>query len=377
MARGIILNRQPDPDGRPQDRPWHSTPYATPGPAALPYAYCRPIGNTQRRATWMGRKLAVARNAAGQDVVLKVLDTDSDEYQAYYRMLASTEVHAPTSCCGVLRPVAIIHTPYKFCFVVMPRWGRILRLSDLSTVDQAMQFMRCTSKGLSFLHDHRIVHRDLHESNMLVNYYSPDARYGVEESKAAAEHRRTGDVHYCLIDFNISFSPPLETALETYTRPAYDAYWGAPVYQPADICLGEHAYSPFAFDVACLGNIYRTSFHSLISHVPELAPLFDKMTTHQIPQRFTAREAADFIEHVFAALSGTTLGTPITAAPHYDWYSPGEADKYWSHAPPEFTARWSQYRTPERSWVAKILARIAEVPVGWRILYRTRDLLRI
>ena len=103
--------------------------------------------------------------------------------------------------------------------------------------------------------------QDLHESNMLVNYYSPDARYGVEESKAAAEHRRTGDVHYCLIDFNISFSPPLETALETYTRPADDAYWGAPIYQPADICLGEHAYSPFAFDVACLGNIYRTSFH--------------------------------------------------------------------------------------------------------------------
>ena len=89
------------------------------------------------------------------------------------------------------------------------------------------------------------------------------------------------------------------------------------------------------------------------------------MTTHQIPQRFTAREAADFIEHVFAALSGTTLETPITAAPHYHWYSPGEADKYWPHAPPEFTARWSQYRTPERSWVAKILARIAD-PTGYQ-----------
>lgn len=76
----------------------------------------------------------------------------------------------------------------------------------------------------------------------------------------AAEHRRTGDVHYCLMDFNISLCTSLDTGLDSFYRPREEAMMGAPAYQPPDVSLGEPIYNPFAYDVACLGNIYRVFF---------------------------------------------------------------------------------------------------------------------
>ena len=87
---------------------------------------------------------------------------------------------------------------------------------------------------------------------------------------AAAEHRRTGDVHYCLMDFNISLCASLDTTLGSFQRPFEESTMGAPAYHPPDLLLGEQTYNPFTYDVACLGNLYRIYFtvrHFSCSHV--------------------------------------------------------------------------------------------------------------
>ncbi|KAI0332327.1 hypothetical protein GY45DRAFT_1237135, partial [Cubamyces sp. BRFM 1775] len=145
-----------------------------------------------------------------------------------------------------------------------------------------------------------------------------------------------------------------------------EATMGAPCYHPLDVQLGEQFYNPFAHDVACLGNIYRIFFTCLVSQVPLLAPLFDQMTTHIIPHRFTALEAANFIEYVYAGLSDTTLNSPVTIKS--EWDSCTNTDLYWSQTPPEFAARWSAYRTPKRTWTARFLDWFGDMPTGWSIL---------
>ena len=95
---------------------------------------------------------------------------------------------------------------------------------------------------------------------MLLNCYSPDAQFSTNAQNIADAHRRTGDVHYSLMDFNLSLCAPLDTPLESYYRPSEEALVGAPCYLPSDISLGEQFYNPFAYDVACLGNMYRVFF---------------------------------------------------------------------------------------------------------------------
>ena len=95
---------------------------------------------------------------------------------------------------------------------------------------------------------------------MLVNCYIPDALFSTDALKIAAEHRCAGDVHYCLMDFDISLCASLDTALDSFDRPSDEAAMGAPSYHPSDVSLGEPSYNPFAYDVACLGNIYRVFF---------------------------------------------------------------------------------------------------------------------
>lgn len=113
----------------------------------------------------------------------------------------------------------------------------------------------------------------------------------------------------------------------------------------------------------------------LVSHIPLLAPLFDKMTTHLISRRFTALEAANFIEDIYAGLSEATLSLPITLEPNWD--SCTNAQLYWSQTRPEFADQWSSYRTPERTWAARFLDWFGDMPVGWLILTFTRRTLGV
>ncbi|KAJ8468446.1 hypothetical protein ONZ51_g9638 [Trametes cubensis] len=332
----MTLNLKPAPNIDPRYKNWSVTPHATPGLANLPYAYCMPAGvdSLAEEGRIPGTRLAWAQDAARRDVALKLVNTDTDEYRIYSRLLKSVEAYSPSLCCGVLRPVAILETPHNFAFIVMPR--SILQLG-WSTLDVQPQYGRpsdaiyalhieCKTscmianhfvvieiglQGLRFLHEQRVIHRDIHQSNMLLNCYSPDAQFSTNAQNIADAHRQ-------------------------------EALVGAPCYLPSDIWLGEQFYNPFAYDVACLGNMYRVFFTCLVSQIPLLAPLFDKMTTHQISHRFTAHEAANFIESVYASLSDTALNSSVAIVSEWDSFT--NTYLYWSQTPPEFAAQWSAYR---------------------------------
>ncbi|KAI0369723.1 hypothetical protein BV20DRAFT_945797 [Pilatotrama ljubarskyi] len=361
-ARGFTLSLG---EGSPEehlDKDW-CTPAFT-APACLPYAYCirteakswHPLFS--RPAT----KIGWAQDSRYRDIVFKLTNTDSEEYQIYQHLLHLAEPSDYHGCSGVLRPVAILDTPYNFSFVAMPKWGTICSLTRLTSVAEVVQFLRCTSK-------------DIHQSNMLINCYTPDTHVADDIGKVLAKFRTTEDVHYNLFDFNISLRLPMDTSLKKCRRPAHEASWGSPIYHPPDVALGECEYNPFAFDVACLGNLYRVYFSSAVPAMPLLAPLFDRMTTHVISERFTAPEAADFIDFILAQVSQATLDKSLTVYP--EWECGADTDIYWSRTTPEFSARWKQYRTPKRSWFVGVLDRITDLPIAWRLLCSIRYKLRI
>ncbi len=64
---------------------------------------------------------------------------------------------------------------------------------------------------------------------------------------------------YCLFDFDFSVQFPPSTPLER-CRLLTDVVVSATPYQPLDFAAGEYDYDPFAFDVGCLGNMFRMHF---------------------------------------------------------------------------------------------------------------------
>ncbi|KAI0630185.1 hypothetical protein C8Q77DRAFT_1136808 [Trametes polyzona] len=336
-------------------------------PASFPYAHRPPNDTINRSYDYVpNSSIGWAKDVLQRDTALKIVLTGSDEYRVYQALLGLTGPQPNTRCLGVLRPFAILDTCRPFSFVALPRWGNAAP-QWLHTVGEVMQFMRCTSQGLRLLHENRIVHRDISTSNVLINYFKP-APYNIIDTKNSVQEftrsTKVEDVYFCLFDFDISDALPRDVSVKTYRSDSIQTCYGTVSYHPPDAWHGEPDYNPFAFDVGCLGNLYRSSFPELIPLVPLLAPLFDKMTTWNVKERFTASEAADFIERAFAALPADLLGSAM------DWESEccSDPDVYWSHIPPDVLARWAHYRTPQPPWPRPLLAKIAEFDLGWRLL---------
>ncbi|KAI9067547.1 hypothetical protein FKP32DRAFT_1563515 [Trametes sanguinea] len=360
-SRGVFLALEPYADD-PRWKDWYIPP--TTAPAAHPYAHRARAEDKfpKWRVDMPTRRLAYAQDAQHRDLVLKLTNTDSHECKAYERLLQSVNNGDGSTCVGVLCPTAILQTPHNFCFVVMPRWGPLGKLDELESVREIGQFMRCTSK-------------DVQESNMVVNCYCPDILYPNLLGAVLPQHRRTGDVHYSLIDFDISLCLPMETSLTAYRRPSWEAYLGTPLYHTQDVDFGERDYNPFAYDVGSLGNFYRIWFWIAVPFVPQLAPLFDKMTTHVVAERLTAAEAAEFVDTIFAQLSDSVLDTPVNLTPNEDCLI--NPDLYWSQTTPQFRDAWALYKTPGMCFGARLLDWILDKPVGWRTIKFLRRALRI
>lgn len=101
--------------------------------------------------------------------------------------------------------------------------------------------------------------KDIHETNILMNYYNPESPYEIARPPAD-KHKGPPDIHYCLFDFDISCSFARDAPLDACRRPSRESFDGAPAYHPRDTMHGEHDYDPFAYDVGCLGNLYIIMF---------------------------------------------------------------------------------------------------------------------
>ncbi|OJT01669.1 hypothetical protein TRAPUB_7871 [Trametes pubescens] len=205
------------------------------------------------------RRMAYAQDTRRRDLVIKLTDKGSMEYNIYRRLAQSNTLYDSREFAGVLSPTAVLDSPYQFAFIVMPMWGIKVRPQEFETLREVMTFIRHTLSGLAYLHHHRIAHRDIDKTNIMVNWYCTRS-----ETDACAErlreHCRSPSVAYALFDFDLSIQLPPETPLDSCRRPAEEALQGKQLLQPGDVYQGERHYNPFAFDVACLGRLYLAWF---------------------------------------------------------------------------------------------------------------------
>ncbi|KAI0645512.1 hypothetical protein C8Q79DRAFT_697473 [Trametes meyenii] len=386
-ARGYTLypERRPLAHSESGHPGWYAPLSSTSG--SFPYATCI-RQNIQGVPRWPPSRVAWAQDTLSRDIVLKLVDTDSDEYSIYQTLLRCKELSTPERNPGVLPPLAILDTPFRYSIVAMPMWGWALHLRELDNIADIFQFMRCTLQvtslpfytyvynlfvqGLCVLHAHRIAHRDIDTTNILINCYDPTSEVALEE--VVAEHRRSGAAAYCLFDFNLSTQLPSDTSLRHCRRPAIEALTAMPAYMPNDTFLGEPSYNPFAFDVGCLGNLFRTFFWRAASIMPLLAPLFDRMTTHNLTRRFTAEEALAFLDYAWSQLPESAHDACLSSEARKDHQI--QHGMHWSLTPPGFEDQWSHYKTPPYGWAARILDRaLVQIPQAWPLVTFVRKML--
>ncbi|KAI0363265.1 hypothetical protein BV20DRAFT_169915 [Pilatotrama ljubarskyi] len=334
------------------------------GASSYPYATRCPHEDHPTPTRCLSIRLACGQDAEGRDIIFKLVDCGTMEYQIYKHLSNCDTLYAGDSPVCVLPPTAIIESPYQFAFVAMPMWGARLSIQNFDRIRQVLAFIRSTLTGLSFLHEQRIAHRDIHETNILVNWYCGDDHHE-SCARRLSEHTRSRAAAYALFDFDLSLQLPQGTDLRRCHRPALEAFTGKRTYHPADVYQGESHYNPFAFDVACLGNLYLYHFAEAIPTVPLLAPLFAKMSTHVIDDRFDAREALDFFSQIEAGLPLEVLDEGVVLQPDFDPLD--DPNLCWSRLTHEFHAAWQIYRPPPLSWITHLLRWIASTHTGCRV----------
>ncbi|PIL33032.1 hypothetical protein GSI_04481 [Ganoderma sinense ZZ0214-1] len=339
---------------------------------ALPYATYANLELDTSSQIVPSPRFAPARDQHMRDVMIKLVKKDSEEHRIYEELLSCSEF-SERNFPGVLSPVAILSSQHDFSFIVMPRWGEYAPLDTLESVGAILSLMRCLLKGLAFLHSRRIVHRDIDFHNIIVNYYT-FGRFTETFLHALEEHRRGPDAFHCLMDFDRSLKFPPDTSLDACRLPAEEALVSGTPYHPSDLNLAEHNYNPFAYDVGCLGNLFRINYAEIVPIIPMLAPLFDQMTTHVISERFKASGALAFFEDATRELPADVLCTPVQVEPDWGRRNP---KVYWAKVPPGFIATPGLYRTPPPSLARRLLDIITNYTIGWKVLIFLRSVLRI
>ncbi|KAJ8454678.1 hypothetical protein ONZ51_g12893 [Trametes cubensis] len=284
-----------------------------------------------------------ARNASQQDLFVKMIDKGTPEDQIYRYLAGCKEL-------------------YDSCTF---KWGAGYRITDFNTLRAILTFIRCTLTGLTFLHDHRIAHRDIHETNILLNWYCRDIQKASCTERLRA-HYQSSSALYALFDFDLSLHLPPTTSLKDCLRPASEAFIGRSDYHPTDIYQGEPYYNPFAFDVACLGNLFSYYFAEAIPANPFLAALFSRMTTHIIDDRFTAAEALAFVREIEGELPPDVLDSAVTLRPDCDVLD--HPERYWSRLHPDDQIKWQAHRPPPLTWTTRVLRRISTTELGCRVV---------
>ncbi|KIJ63031.1 hypothetical protein HYDPIDRAFT_29727 [Hydnomerulius pinastri MD-312] len=352
----------------------------TDGETRLPYSF---FGGDSEREDHYGNhrgppspvpgRVAFAQDSQHRHVALKLVKDGSVEYNIYRHLSQETRLFTSDQnefgC--VIPPLDFLKLDGHW-FIVMPRWGSSISIPWFSSIGEVLHFIHCCLKGISLLHSHLIVHRDIKAGNMLVNHFGDD--FYKSSNQLRPSLRREGRLTYAFFDFNYSvmFSPtstPSERRLpasESFISFCSLAY---------DTAQGEVDYDPFAFEVCALGMLLCKQFQHVTTTVPMLAPFLDRMITRKIPLRFTAQEALQFFEeHVLPSVS-LALSAVSALAPDRTTVEPELYDR-WTGLHPTFVRTWADYRLPPLELSTRVLRWICEFSLGYTVAYNFRRILR-
>jgi len=139
-----------------------------------------------------------------------------------------------------------------------------------------------------------------------------------------------------------------------------------PLQAPSDTSHGEPDFDPFAFDVGMLGVMFCHEFQHLTCIAPMLAPLFDRMTTRNMPKRFTAAETLRFFEEQTYPQS---TEDHLSAIPfERDNFQPFDIYDRWKDLDQSFVEKWAAFRDPPVPLRARILRSICAKAWSYRLV---------
>ncbi|OBZ77041.1 hypothetical protein A0H81_03750 [Grifola frondosa] len=116
-------------------------------------------------------------------------------------------------------------------------------------------------------------------------------------------------------------------------------------------------------------------FADAIPTINMLAPLFDRMTTHVISQRFTAAQAYAFWIEFVRSLSDEELSAEVTVSIYGD--DKMTVEECWNRIPPAFAKLWSHYRSPSIPNSIRLLHWVCSYETGARFVRYVRKTFRI
>ncbi|KAI0675107.1 kinase-like domain-containing protein [Trametes maxima] len=323
----------------------------------LPFARRIKVTPTMLYKAISDRWFGFAQDFQGRDLMIKLAAKDSVEHRINKYLMDRPECHNEETFPYVLPSVAIIASPHNFVFLAMPTWcgcGTLNPGKHFVRVGQVLRFIRCLLIGLDYLHKHRIVHRDIKEDNILVNVCFLELNQ-LQFREALDEHLASiMDAAYCLSDFDLSLQFSPDTSPRDCRRPSQESMCGTDIYHPHDTHQGEPYYNPFAFDVACLGTLFIFYLAYTVPTIPALAPLFARMTTHVLSERFTAAESLEFFDSmIWQELSETERSRPLGL--EFTWTDVRYPDIYWSKLSISDRTRWKDYQVPPKSLGRRVL----------------------
>ncbi|KDQ14225.1 hypothetical protein BOTBODRAFT_353868 [Botryobasidium botryosum FD-172 SS1] len=355
--------------GIPQDDIISMSPLSVSGvPAEHPYSFIGgdpPDSYTPVLNHFLIGRVICAQDRQHRQVAIKLMKINSEEYRILRVLSKEPQLFSAESFGCVVPPLDFLETD-EHCFVVMPRWGDSATWPWFSTIREALCYMRCLLKGLCFLHERLIAHRDIKLSNVLMNH---TGRFeDVYENPLRTQLRHEGRALYALFDFDCAVMFPRTSRPAERRLPGHESFIGGGNFS-YDTAQGELDYDPFAYDVAALGQFFCENFQQLTPITHFLAPFLDRMMTRDIAKRYAATQALLAFDDFCSHLLPWQLDTP--PPPAKDQCDPEKYDR-WAGLSEDFVQQWSSHREPKLPLTTKVLRRICMQPLGYAMVQRVR-----
>ncbi|KAF6754147.1 other/AgaK1 protein kinase [Ephemerocybe angulata] len=247
-------------------------------------------------------------------VVLKLVETHTSEEGLIVEYFSKEPVASdPRNHCIYSMDVLQPPDDAEHTLLVFP----ILRPydnPDFDTFGEALDFIRQVLEGLAFLHEHKVAHRDLRSSNLMLDAksmyneryfcWAPDLKSDARHKVTAKRTRTETWPKYYIIDFG--FSKMFQDQEHPLDVPKYASDLTVPEFINPDIPC-----DPFPIDVYTFGNLIRMDFidgNRLSNHNGRLGfeflrPLIEAMTKTKPEERITMQQALEQFEGIVSELT--------------------------------------------------------------------------
>ncbi|PPR00538.1 hypothetical protein CVT24_005512 [Panaeolus cyanescens] len=270
--------------------------HPTPSKRRSDYPYSRK-GYTDDKSlqfTYFSTRVWPARDFDGNEVVIRIVsDKEPSEELLIWRRLDSPTLrnHARNRTIPVLEYLEFD----GLIFIVMPWWSSPGQ-NDFATCAEVLNMADYVLDYVDFLHEHRIVHRDLDVRNMglnIVNNGTLDYPKG---------NHNPDEALYAFMDFGFSLIYPYETQLDGVTTTLRYGWEIEDVHPERN---------PFKLEVHCV--VERLQFYVRVveKHIPQIGPFFDDIVNAEEAERPFAREVLQRFRQMKASLTPEQLNAQL------------------------------------------------------------------